>query len=131
MSLGNSATPLGKVRGLGASRSGGGHWLEERLTSVALVLLSVWLLASVLLLPGLDQKTIVEWLSAPTGAVPMALFVIVSFAHGLEGLKVVVDDYVHDEGNRIGAHIVLLFLAVGGAAFALFALAKIALGAHA
>ena len=131
MSLGNSATPLGKVRGLGTARSGGGHWLEERLTSVALVLLSVWLLASLLWLPSLGQKTIVEWLSASTGAVPMALFVILSFAHGLEGLKVVVDDYVHDEGNRIGAHIALLFVAVGGAAFALFALAKIAFGAHA
>ena len=131
MSLGNSATPLGKVRGLGAARSGGGHWLEERITSVALVLLSVWLLASLLWLPGLNQKTIVEWLSAPTGAVPMALFVILSFAHGLEGLKVVVDDYVHDEGSRIGAHIALLFVAVGGAAFALFALAKIAFGANA
>ena len=131
MSLGNSATPLGKVRGLGAARSGGGHWLEERITSVALVLLSVWLLASLLWLPGLNQKTIVEWLGAPTGAVPMALFVILSFAHGLEGLKVVVDDYVHDEGSRIGAHIALLFVAVGGAAFALFALAKIAFGANA
>lgn len=131
MSLGNSATPLGKVRGLGAARSGGGHWLEERITSVALVLLSVWLLASLLWLPGLNQKTIVEWLGAPTGGVPMALFVIVSFAHGLEGLKVVVDDYVHDEGSRIGAHIALLFVAVGGAAFALFALAKIAFGANA
>ena len=128
MSMGNSSTPLGKVRGLGPSRSGGGHWLDERLTSVALVLLSIWFLASLLWLPSLDQKTIVEWLRAPTGAVPMALFVIVSFVHGVEGTKSWIDDYVHDEGNRVAAHIFLLFAAIGGAAFALFALAKISFG---
>jgi succinate dehydrogenase / fumarate reductase membrane anchor subunit len=54
--------------------------------------------------------------------------VILSFIHGLEGLKVVVDDYVHDEGNRVACNIVLLFAAVGGASFALFALARIAFG---
>ena len=128
MSLGDSSTPLGKVRGLGAARSGGGHWLDERIASVALVLLSVWLLASLLWLPGLDQKTLAEWLRSPLGAVPMALFVILSFVHGLEGMKVIVDDYVHDEGNRVACHIALLFVAIGGAAFALFALAKIAFG---
>jgi len=131
MSMGESSTPLGKVRGLGPARSGGGHWLDERLSSVALVLLSAWLLASLLLLPDLHQPTVFEWLRSATGAVPMALFVILSFVHGLEGMKVIVDDYVHDEGNRIACNIVLLFAAVGGAAFALFALAKIAFGAAA
>ena len=131
MSMGDSSTPLGKVRGLGAARSGGGHWLDERISSVALVLLSVWLIASLVLLPDLHQPTLFEWLRSATGAVPMALFVILSFVHGLEGMKVIVDDYVHDEGNRIACNIVLLFAAVGGAAFALFALAKIAFGAAA
>ena len=131
MSMGDSSTPLGKVRGLGAARSGGGHWLDERLSSVALILLSVWLIASFVLLPDLHQPTVFEWLRSATGAVPMALFVILSFVHGLEGMKVIVDDYVHDEGNRIACNIVLLFAAVGGAAFALFALAKIAFGAAA
>ena len=131
MSMGDSSTPLGKVRGLGAARSGGGHWLDERISSVALVLLSVWLIASLVLLPDLHQPTLFEWLRSPFGAVPMALFVILSFVHALEGMKVVVDDYVHDEGNRVACNIVLLFAAVGGAAFALFALAKIAFGAAA
>ncbi|WP_395000569.1 succinate dehydrogenase, hydrophobic membrane anchor protein [Sphingomonas sp.] len=128
MSIGDSSTPLGKVRGLGAARSGGGHWMNEQIGSVAMVLLSVWLLASLLWLPSLDLRTLTEWLRSPLGAVPMALFVILSFIHGLEGLKVVVDDYVHDEGNRVACNIALLFAAVGGASFALFALARIAFG---
>ena len=44
----------------------------------------------------------------------------------LDGLKVVVDDYVHDDGNRFLLNGLILFLAVGGGSLALFALAKIA-----
>ena len=131
MSLGDSATPLGKVRGLGSVRSGGEHWLSERVTSIALVILGVWLVASLLLLPDLSLRSMLEWLRAPSGAIPMALLVITSFIHGLDGMKVVVDDYVHDEGNRFAVNLILLFLAVAGAAIALFALAKIAFGAAA
>jgi succinate dehydrogenase / fumarate reductase membrane anchor subunit len=129
MSLGDSATPLGKVRGLGSAREGGEHWLTERVTSVALLFLGTWLIASLLLLPSLDQRTLLEWLHAPSGAVPMALLVIAAFKHGLDGMKVVVDDYVHQEGNRFALNTLLLFLAVGGGALALFALARIAFGA--
>lgn len=128
MSLGESASPLGKVRGLGSARAGGEHWLSERVTSVALMLLGVWLVASLLLLPDLTLRTVQEWLRAPSGAIPMALLAITAFVHGLDGLKVVVDDYVHDEGNRFAISLVLLFLAIGGVAMTLFALARIAFG---
>ncbi len=131
MSLGDSATPLGKVRGLGSARAGGEHWLSERVTSIALVILGAWLVASLLLLPDLSLRSLIEWLRAPSGAIPMALLVITSFIHGLDGMKVVVDDYVHDEGNRFAVNLVLLFLAVAGASIALFALARIAFGAAA
>jgi len=131
MSIGESATPLGKVRGLGSAREGGEHWLTERVTSIALLLLGTWLLASLLLLPGLDRTTIIEWLRAPSGAVPMALLIIVGFKHALDGMKVVVDDYVHEPGNNFTVNLILLFLAVGGGALALFALARIAFGAAA
>ena len=128
MSLGDSSTELKKVRGLGSAKEGGEHWIGERVSSVALLLLGTWLIASLLMLPALDHATVSEWLRTPLGAVPMTLFVITSFYHGLDGLKVVVDDYVDDEGNRFALNTTLLFLAVGGAAFALFALAKVALG---
>ncbi|WP_028969757.1 succinate dehydrogenase, hydrophobic membrane anchor protein [Sphingomonas sp. URHD0057] len=128
MSLGESASPLGRARGLGSAREGGEHWLTERVTSVALLLLGSWLIASLLLLPSLDQRTVFEWLRAPSGAVPMALLIIVGFKHALDGMKVVVDDYVHEPGNNFALNTLLLFLAVGGAALSLFALARITLG---
>ena len=128
MSLGDSATPLGKVRGLGSAQHGGEHWLTERVTSIALLFLGSWLIASLLILPKLDQRTLIEWLHAPSGAIPMALLIVVGFRHALDGMKVVVDDYVHEEGSRFGWNILLLFLTVGGGAIALFALARIAFG---
>ena len=126
MSLGDSATPLGKVRGLGSAREGGEHWLSERVSSVALLLLGAWFLASLLFLPQLDQRTLAEWLRSPSGAIPMALLVIVGFWHALDGMKVIVDDYIDGEGNRWAMNTVLLFLAVAGASIALFALASLA-----
>ena len=129
MSIGDSSTPLGKVRGLGSARHGGGHWLTERVTSIALLLLGTWLIASLLLLPKLDQRTLVEWLHAPSGAIPMALLIVVGFKHALDGMKVFIDDYVHEPGNNFVVNTLLLFLAVGGGAIALYAVARIAFGA--
>ena len=128
MSIGESATPLAKVRGLGPAGSGGEHWLTERVSSVALLLLGSWFAASLVMLPDLRHGTVTEWLGAPSGAVPMALLIIAAFTHALAGMKVVVDDYVHDEGNRFALNTLLLFLAIGGAALALFALARVAFG---
>jgi succinate dehydrogenase / fumarate reductase membrane anchor subunit len=128
MSIGESSTPLGKVRGLGSAREGGEHWLSERVTSVALLLLGTWFIASLLFLPRLDQRTLVEWLHAPSGAIPMALLVIVGFKHALDGMKVFVDDYVHEPGSNFVINTLLLFAAVAGAAIALYALAALAFG---
>ena len=131
MTRGESATPLGKVRGLGSAGHGGHHWLEERFTSVSLVFLTLWLVISLLMLPVLDYGTLTEWLGSAWGAIPMALLIVTAFKHGLDGLKVVVDDYVHDEGTRIGTHFILTMAAIAGASTSLFALAKIAFGASA
>ena len=130
MSQSDSATPLAKVRGLGSAQHGGDHWLEERFTSVSLLLLSLWLIFSLVMLPALDRQTIGEWLGSAWGAVPMALLIITAFKHGLDGLKVAVDDYVHEEGTRIGIHFILTMAAIAGGAVSLFALAKIAFGAN-
>ena len=131
MSTQESATPLGQVRGLGSAQEGGGHWIRERLTSAALLLLGIWFVASLLLLPAFDFKSVGDWLRSAGGAVPMALFVITAFIHGMDGLKVAVDDYVHDTGNNVLVNGLILFAGIGGAALALFSLAKIAFGAAA
>ncbi|WP_114953161.1 succinate dehydrogenase, hydrophobic membrane anchor protein [Sphingosinicella terrae] len=118
--------PLGRVRGLGAAGEGAEHWWQERLTSIAAFLLLVWLAVSLLRLPGLDHRTVASWLADPFAAVPMLLFVGVAFWHLKLGLQVVVEDYVHDDGSKLFWILLINFASILGAAFALFAVLKIA-----
>jgi succinate dehydrogenase / fumarate reductase membrane anchor subunit len=121
-------SPLGKVRGLGSAKSGASHWWTERLTSVSTLILSVWLLVSLLLLPDLSHGTLTSWLSSPLAAVPMLLFIVSTFYHLKLGMQVVIEDYVHEEGMKLFSIALLYFFAIGGAALAFFAVLKIAFG---
>jgi succinate dehydrogenase / fumarate reductase membrane anchor subunit len=125
---GASETPLARVRGHGSARSGARHWWHERASSAALFLLYVWLAVSLLRLPALDHRGVTEWLKDPLAAVPMLLLVAVTFWHLKMGLKVFIEDYVHEEGNKFLALLLLDFAAVLAAAFAAFAVLRIALG---
>jgi succinate dehydrogenase / fumarate reductase membrane anchor subunit len=122
-------TPLARARGLGSAREGAEHWWHERLSSAAVLLLFIWLIVSLLRLPALDHRGVTEWLRDPRAAVPMLLLIAATFWHLKMGLQVVVDDYVHDEGNRFLCTLVLSFAAILGAAFAIFAVLRIAFAA--
>ena len=110
----------------GSAREGAEHWWHERLSSVATLLLFIWLIVSLLRLPALDHRGVTEWLKDPLAAVPMLLLIAATFWHLKMGLQVIVEDYVHDEGNKFLSLLLLNFAAVGAAAFAIFAVLKIA-----
>lgn len=126
-----SETPLAQVRGLGPAREGAHHWFEERLSALATFLLFVWFGVSLLRLGSVDYGMLREWLSSPLAAVPMILLVIATFWHIRQGLQVIVDDYVHESGSRLLWTVLIIFASVLAAAFSLFAILKIALGAAA
>ena len=121
-------TPIARVRGLGSAQEGAHHWWLERLTSIATLLLFVWLIVSLVRLPSLDHRGVTEWLATPLAAVPMLLLIVSTFWHLKLGLQVFVEDYVHDEGNHFFSIILVNFLSILGAAFAIFAVLKIAFG---
>lgn len=124
-------TPLARVRGLGSAREGAGHWWQERATSVALAGLYAWLLFSLLRLGSLDYATVREWLADPWAAVPMLLLVGATFVHLRDGLQVVIEDYVHDDGNKAFALLLLNFAVIAAGTLAIFAILKIAFTAGA
>jgi succinate dehydrogenase / fumarate reductase membrane anchor subunit len=121
-------TPIARVRGLGSAREGGHHWRLERTVSAATLLLFIWFIVSLLRLPALGHDNVVEWLSSPLAAVPMLLLIVTTFWHLKMGMQVIIEDYVHDEGNNFLTLLIVNFLTVGAAATALFAVLKIALG---
>jgi succinate dehydrogenase / fumarate reductase membrane anchor subunit len=121
-------TPIARVRGLGSAREGAGHWWQERQSSVAAFLLYIWLVVSLVRLAPLDQRTMAEWLRDPFAAVPMLLLVWVTFRHLRDGFQVIIEDYVHEEGNKFFSLLLLNFFAIAAGALAAFAVLKIALG---
>ena len=121
-------TPLGKVRGLGAAGNGVHHWWVQRLTSVALVPLGVWLLVSLLTLPSLDFVTLVSWIAGTWTASPLSVFVITASWHSRLGIQVIIEDYVHDEGLKTTSLVLSGFVHVLLAALGVFAVLRIAFG---
>jgi len=124
----STQTPLAEVRGTGSAREGARHWGEERLVSAATLALLVWLAVSLLRLPALDYVTVTHWLKAPFAAVPMLLLIVALFRHLQMGLLQVIEDYAHDEGNRLLLIALVSLAAVFAGALALFAVLKIAFG---
>ena len=56
-------SPIARVRGLGAARTGVGHWSAQRLTAIANVLLVLWFVFSTLVLAGAGYAEVRTWLA--------------------------------------------------------------------
>lgn len=125
-----AGTDLGRVRGLGAAKDGVHHWWLQRVTAVANIVLMLWFIFSLVRLPALDYSSVTLWLRQPVAAVPMLLLIVSVFWHFRLGVQVFIEDYVHGPA-RIIAMLALSFYTLAGAAAAVFAVFKIALGAAA
>lgn len=121
-------TPLSRARGLGAAKHGVGHWIAERVSAVALVPLTLWGVWAVLLLAKNDYDYAVDWIGQPLNATFMVLLLGVSFSHMHSGLRVVIEDYVHESLNKAALLILNLFVCGLAGALAVFSILKVAFG---
>ena len=92
MSLRN---PLARAKGLGSAKDGTGHWWSQRLTAIALALLTPWFVVFVLAVAGIGQAALRDAISQPMTASLLAAFMLSLLWHARLGLQVVVEDYVH------------------------------------
>ena len=125
---GGKGTALGHVRGLGSAGEGAHHWLLQRFTAIGNLVTVLFLAVSLVLLPDLSYLTVRDWIAAPVPATALALLVISVFWHARLGLQVMIEDYVDQPGNKFAAIAALNLAMVGGAAFGLFSIARLALG---
>lgn len=123
-----SRSALGRARGAGAAKDGVAHWWAQRLTAIALVPLTVWFVASVVLLIGSDYDRFTAWLGAPLPAILMVLLIVATFHHMQLGLQVVIEDYVHSGALRLTSIVIVKFAAILLGLGAVFAVLQIALG---
>lgn len=118
-------TPLGKVRGHGSARSGTQHFWQQRLTAVALVPLTLWFVWAVVRYAGAPYADVVAFLSHPISGVAMLMFVLMGVFHMLLGLKVVIEDYIHNEGSKVALLLLSNFAALAIAATCVVAVFRI------
>jgi len=98
---------LGRVRGLGAAGTGVGHWWAQRVTAILLLPLSLYFVASVLMLEGASRAGMAAYMGEPWNAVLFLMLIGALFYHLSLGLQVVVEDYVHKESSKLGVLLVL------------------------
>ena len=120
-------SPLAKVLGQGSAKEGVHHWWSQRLTSIALVPLTVWFVVSLLSLPSYDHATIVAWMGQLWTAVFLILLVLTVAWHSQLGVRVVVEDYIHGGMKTLTLTLVTFFHVVVAVAGVL-AILKVAFG---
>ena len=121
-------TPLKNVRGLGTAKTGTEHFVNQRLTATALVLLGIWFVVFVLSLLGADYAAATVAVAKPWNAVLLVGFLIASFWHAQIGLQVILEDYVHNNLLAVALQVSVKFIAALGAIVSVIAVARIALG---
>lgn len=119
-------SPLGRARGLGSAKTGVSHYIQQQLTAIALVPLSLWFVVSIISLIGADYAHFHAWLATPCNTALLLVLVFVVFHHSQLGLQVVIEDYVHDEGVKSFSLIAIKFASVLIGVFSAVAVFRVA-----
>jgi succinate dehydrogenase / fumarate reductase, membrane anchor subunit len=105
-------SPLGRARGLGSARAGAAHWWAQRITSLALLPLTLWFLCAMIRMIGATRADVVFWMAGPLPIVLMIALVVATFHHLQAGLQVVIEDYVTGDALRIASILLVKGLSV-------------------
>ena len=103
------------------------HWRNQRATSIALLPLGLWFLLSLLGQPSLDHAAVAGWFAKPLQALLGALFGGALLWHSMQGVQVVLEDYVGGTLRTISIAVARLLHAAAALAVAA-ALARLAIG---
>jgi succinate dehydrogenase / fumarate reductase membrane anchor subunit len=121
-------TPLARVRGRGAARSGTRDFWRQRLTAVANVPLTIAAIIIIIMLLGRNQAAVAQILGAPLVAIIMLLFVASVTVHMRIGMQVIIEDYVHDESTKLTLIMANTFFAIAVALASAFGILKLSFG---
>ena len=107
----NSPTPVTRTQDLGSAKEGVKHWWGQRISSVALVPLALWLIFSLASLSDLSHPAIVQWFAMPINSFLMIAFLIIAYYHMALGVRIILEDYVHLPWLKICSIVLMELLA--------------------
>lgn len=119
-------TPLGRARGLGSAKDGVAHWTAQRLSAVALALLTPWFVWLAIGLVGADQALTAARLGTPINAILMLAYVGAALWHAQLGMQVVIEDYVGSRGLELFSQVAVKLIFALAAVAALVAIGRLA-----
>ena len=111
-----------------STRHGSHHWLLERITSVALVPLTLWFIVAAVSLSGAGYEEVRAWLARPLNTTGMLLLIVTVFWHAQLGVQVIIEDYVHHEGSKLGGLMAANFALIAVGLACVVAVLKVSLG---
>lgn len=121
---------LGRVKGLGSAKEGVGHWKLQRLTAIALIVLSLWFVTALMSVVGAPHAEVVAWVGETHVTVLLLALSLALFWHLQLGLQVVIEDYVHTPWLQICLQLAVRTFAALGALLAIVSILKISLGVN-
>lgn len=103
------------AKNLGSAKTGTGHYMMQKATSIALILLALVLACSAteLARAGFSYDAVRAFFVVPTNAVLVILTIIAACLHFAGHVREVIEDYIHHEGVKIA---LLLIVKLGAIA---------------
>lgn len=118
-------TPLGRVLGLGSAKDGTGHFIAQRVSAVAVVLLGLWFAWCLLTIDSFAYLDVMRFVAGPLNGVLLTLLVLAVAYHSYLGVQVVIEDYVHAHGLKLLSLIASRFAHVFLAIASVYAILRI------
>ena len=120
-------SPLGRVLGLGSAGAGTEHFIAQRVSAIALLLLGSWFLYRLFTFDSFAFLDVVRFIGNPLNGIFLTLLVLTLAYHSWLGIQVVVEDYVHAPLLKAASLIVARFAHVLVAVAAVYAILLIGL----
>lgn len=121
-------TPLKRARGLGSAHEGPEHFIKQRVTAAANVILVSFAVGLIAKLAGADFPTVKATLAHPAVAIALLALIVSMTVHMRIGMQVIIEDYVHGEGAKLLMLLANTFFAAAIAAVSIFAVLKLSFG---
>ncbi len=100
-------TPLAKVKHLGSAKSGTSHFIWQTVTSIFMVPLLIWFVVVIVLFLQKDSSELPWFITSPFVVIGAILFILNSFYHSALGLKMVIEDYIHNHAVKVAMLLIM------------------------